>query len=403
MATIDTRKNKQGEVTGYRLRACVGRTPDYKQVWRTCTIPRPEGLTPAKEKKEVQRLANEWETAQKAEYDRTNSKTDKSKITFADFIENHWWADHILDGEHKPTGITFYRHMSNDLISYFGLKKRLAQIDTEAVKRYIKFLHTEARTQKGKPYSAETCIHHYNALRNVLGYAKRLHYIQNNPCDDLTAKEKPHKEQKAVDFLNPDETRRFIACLENEPLFWRAFMNVLITTGLRRGECVGLKWADIDPDELTITICRNVTIDKNAPDGFTVGSTKTGKSRIVPISNRVYNLLLELKHEQEAQLQIKVMPTAFVFSRDTDPYRPTYPTSPTKWMRRFVEKNNLPNVSPHDLRHSTASLAIESGASLKEVQELLGHANPATTMSFYLGLSQETKRRTVEGIESLLG
>ena len=151
------------------------------------------------------------------------------------------------------------------------------------------------------------------------------------------------------------------------------------------------------------TPARSVTIDKNAPDGFTVGSTKTGKSRIVPISNRVYNLLLELKHEQEAQLQIKVMPTAFVFSRDTDPYRPIYPTSPTKWMRRFVEKNNLPNVSPHDLRHSTASLAIESGASLKEVQELLGHANPATTMSFYLGLSKETKHRTVERIESLLG
>ena len=400
--TIDTRKNKQGEITGYRLRACVGRDEQGKQVWRTETIARPEGLTPAKEKKEVERFAAEWETRQKEEYQRTNSKTDKSKITLADFIREHWMKDHILDGEHKPTGITFFEYMSRDIISYFGEKKKLAQIDVESVKRYLKFLNTEARTQKGEPYSAETRVHHYNALRNILGYARRLGYIKDNPCDYLTAKEKPHKEKKQVDFLSPDETRRFIACLENEPLFWKAFMNVLITTGLRRGEALALTWADIDADELTITVCRNITVDKNAPEKYKIGSTKTGKSRIVPLSTRVYGLLMQLKREREEQLQVKLMPATFIFCRDADPSRPLYPTSPTKWLRRFIEKNNLPDVSPHDLRHSAASLAIEGGASMKEVQELLGHSNPSTTMGFYVGLTEQTRRRTVEGIERLI-
>ena len=53
--------------------------------------------------------------------------------------------------------------------------------------------------------------------------------------------------------------RRFIACLESEPLFWRAYFNILITCGLRRGECIGLQWRDIDPDKLTLTIERTVT------------------------------------------------------------------------------------------------------------------------------------------------
>ena len=75
MATIDTRRNKQGDITGYRLRACVGRDEQYKQVWRTCTIPRPEGLTPAKEKKEVQRMADEWEKEQKADYEKIRTKS----------------------------------------------------------------------------------------------------------------------------------------------------------------------------------------------------------------------------------------------------------------------------------------------------------------------------------------
>lgn len=403
MATIDVRKNKQGEITGYRLRICVGRDEQYKQVWRTCTISRPEGLTPAKEKKEVQRLADEWETGQKAEYERTHSKEDRDRITLVDFIKNHWWTDHVMDGTHTPSSVSFFGYMSDDIIAYFGEKKRLNQIDAEAVKRYIKYLNTEARTKQGKPYSATTVQHHFSTLRNILEYARRFHYIQSDPCQDLSQKEKPHRDAKKVDFLEADKAREFIRCMETEPLFWRAFVNVLITCGLRRGECIGLQWRDIDPGKLTLSISRNVTMDKNSPDKIRVGSTKTGESRTVPLSPRVYGLLMELKREQEERLQMKLMPACFIFSRQADPQKPIYPTEPTRFMRKFIARHNLPDVSPHDLRHTAATLALESGANLKEVQQLLGHADPATTMAFYTGVTEEAQRRTVEGIESLIG
>lgn len=403
MATIDTRKNKKGEITGYRLRACVGRDEQYKQVWRTCTISRPEGLTPAKEKKEVQRLADEWEKDQKAEYERTHSKEDRDKITLADFIKNHWWPDHVMDGTHTPSSISFFGYMSDDIIDYFGQKKRLNQVDAESIKRYIKYLNTTARTKQGKPYSTTTVQHHFSTLRNILEYARRFHYIQSNPCQDLSQKEKPHRDAKKVDFLDVDKAREFMRCLDGEPLFWRAFTNVLITCGLRRGECVGLQWQDIDPDKLTLTVSRNVTLDKNSPDKIRVGSTKTGEDRTVPISNRVYSILMELKREQEGRLQIKMFPGAFIFCRDADPRKPIYPTEPTRWQRKFVKRHNLPDVSPHDLRHTAATLALEAGANLKEVQQLLGHTDPSTTMAFYTGVTEEAQRRTVEGIESLIG
>lgn len=403
MATIDTRRNKQGEITDYRLRACVGRDEMYKQVWRTTTIKRPEGMTPAKEKKEVQRIADEWEAGQKAEYDRTHSKEDKDKIAFESFVRDHWWVDHVMDGTHTPSTISFFRYMSDDLIVYFG-KKRLNQIDVESVKRYTKYLRTEARTKAGEPYSQSTIQHHYKTLVNILDYARRMHYIQNNPCDDLSAKEKPHKERgKGIDFLDPEQARRFITCLEGEPLFWRVYENVLITCGLRRGECTGLQWRDIDPDKLVLHIERNVTIDRAAPEKYRVGTTKTGEDRIVPLSRRVYDLLMELKHEQEKKLQVKMMPTMFIFGRISDPRKPIYPTEPTRWQRKFIKRHSLPDVSPHDLRHTAATLALEAGANLKEVQQLLGHADPATTMAFYTGVTEEAQRRTVEGIESLIG
>lgn len=404
--TIDTRKNKAGEVTGYRLRVCVGRDEQYKQVWRTCTIPRPEGLTPAKERKEVQRIADEWEAAQKEEYQRTNAKTDKSKITFADFIETRWIPDHVLDGAHKPAGVTFYKYISTVIIAYFGRKKQLTQIDTESVKRFIGYLNKEARTQKGEPYSAETRVHVYNALRNILNYAKRMHYIKNNPCDDLLEKEKPHKEKKAIDFLDPEQAREFLYYLDSEPFFWRVFVNVLLTCGLRRGECVGLQWRDIDdinPNEPTLSISRNVTIDRNSPEKYSIGTTKTGVDRVIPLSSRVYGLLMDLKHEREEQLQAELSPDTFIFCRDGEPLKPLYPTSPTKWLRRFVERHDLPDISPHDLRHSAATIAMEAGASLKQVQQLLGHSNATVTMQFYAGVSRGAARATVDGIERILG
>lgn len=401
--TIDTRKNKSGEVTGYRLRACVGRDEQYKQVWRTCTIPRPEGLTPAKEKKEVERLAGEWEKEQQEEYSRTHRKVDKSRITLADFIRDHWWADSVMDGEHKPTTQEFFKYMSDDIIAYFGEKKQLSQVDAEAVKKYVKFLNTEAKTRAGKPYSASSVQHHFKTLRNILEYARRFHYIKENPCNNLSPKDKPHRDVKKIDFLDVDEAKRFLQCLDGEPLFWRVYMNILMTCGLRRGEATGLQWRDIDKEKLTLTVARNVAPDKTAPDKYTVGTPKTGEGRTVPLLPRVYALLMDLKREQEEHFQTKLFPASFIFCRDDNPWRPVYPTVPTRWQRRFVKRHGLPDVSPHDLRHTAATLARESGADLKQVQELLGHKDAATTMEFYAAVTEKAQRRTVEGIESLLG
>lgn len=398
MATIIEKKNKAGELISYKIMVCVGRDEHYKQIWRTCTIKRPEGLTPAKERKEIERQADAWEKSVQEEYSRTHTKTDKDKITFADFVKNHWWTDHVMDGTHTPSTISFFRYMSEDLVAYFG-KKKLRQIDAEAVKRYIKYLNNEAVTRGGDPYGATTKKHHYDTLRNILEYAKRFHYIDDYPCRELAQKEKPHRERKKVDFLEPDQAMKFIACLDGESLYWRSLMNLLITTGLRRGEAAAIQWGDIDTKKLELAVIRNVTLDKAA---IHVGKTKTGEERTVALSFRMVAMLMELKREQEEKYQAILLPSAFVFCNDADPYTPIRPDSITKHVKSFVKRNGLPDVSPHDLRHSAATLALESGADLKQVQELLGHKDASTTMQFYAGVTEAAKRRTVEGIENLI-
>lgn len=402
MATIDVRRNKAGEITGYRIRACVGRDDDYKQIWRTCTISRPEGLTPKKEEKEIKRLADEWEKAQKEEFERTKAKKDKTKISFSDFVREIWWKNHVMDGSHTPSSISFYRIMSDDIVSYFGDKKKISQFDAETIKKYIVYLQTEAKTKSGEVYSQTTIVRHYQTLRNILNFALRFGYLKDDPCKYLSVKDKPHQKIQEIDFLAPKDAQRYLSCLENEPLYWRALENVLITTGLRRGEVCGLQWGDIDKDKLTITVNRNVTRDENADNKIHIGTPKNKESRIVPISARVYSLLVSLKNEQEEKYKVTILPTAFVFCRDGDLYTPCYPTEPTRWQRKFVERYGLPKVSPHDLRHTAATLALQGGADLKQVQSLLGHSDPSTTMKFYAGVTDEMQRRTVEGIESVI-
>ena len=219
---------------------------------------------------------------------------------------------------------------------------------------------------------------------------------------DLSQKERPRRDRKTIDFLEPEQAVKFMQCLESEPIYWQALMNVLITTGLRRGEAVTLQWRDLDAKKLELDVVRNVTLDKSAETGLHIGKTKTGESRVVPISARLCSLLLSLKKSQEEKYGAKLLPTSFIFGNDTDPYKPIRPDSVTRHVRKFVEANGLPDVSPHDLRHSAATLALESGADLKDVQTLLGHKDPSTTLKFYTGVSEEKQRRTVEGIESLL-
>lgn len=412
---IEEKKNKAGETVSYKFRCCVARDEQYRQIWRTCTIsaddPRLEGLTPKRLKDELTNIKHQWDKEQKDDYEKNHSKTDKTKITFKEFVSDHWMKDHVIP-DHTPSSIQFFQYTSKKAVEYFGDKKKLRDIDTEAVKRYLNYLRTTP-TDTGEPFSASSIKHFFGTLKNVLKYAKRLKYIDADPTEDLAPSEKPHRERKTIDFLTPEEAKRFMQCLETETLFWRCMFNVLLVSGLRRGEACGLQWGDLNEKKLELSVVRNVTLDKSSESGFNIGKTKNGTERTVPVSDRLCKMILALKAEREYNLSEKdpegnvtvpvtILPHGYIFSNATEPYKPIRPDSVTTKVKRFTEKNGLRNVSPHDLRHSAASLALESGADLKQIQELLGHADPETTMRFYAGVTEDSKRRAVEGTESLL-
>ncbi len=112
-------------------------------------------------------------------------------------------------------------------------------------------------------------------------------------------------------------------------------------------------------------------------------------------------MLKALKAEQEKDFGV-LLPYAFIFGNITDCYSPNRPDNITRWLNRFEKRHGLRNVSPHDLRHTCGTLLLQSGATIKETQTILGHADASTTLKFYVGVDNEKLKSAMDRMESML-
>jgi integrase len=205
-----------------------------------------------------------------------------------------------------------------------------------------------------------------------------------------------------VDALAEEEAVRFFNALLTCDFEFRCVLQVLITTGLRRGECLGLQWSDIDFQNGTLTVNRSTTYTPEC--GITVAQPKTAHSvRTIPVVPSTLSLLKQLQKQQEREHPATILTGAFVFSRPGEPFEPRDPSAITRHMKRFVRSAGLPDVSPHDLRHSCASLLLSSGADIKSVQEILGHADASTTLNFYVKTDLNQMRSATEKYAKAFG
>lgn len=385
MASI--RENqKNGKTISYRFIVCLERDVRGKQIRRYSTWVPPEGLTPAKARKAAERAADEWEQAVKAEYQKEKEQGNAYRLPpeqrhddFTAFINEVWLPLQVRNGNDKPTTIVFYQHMANTIINYFdgAILQEISSID---IQKYLTYLRTSYRSKLGKPLSAKTLRHQYGTLNLIFGYAEKQEMISKNPMRKVDA---PKKEKKPVDALTPEQAKHFFAMLSDCPLDFHCILHLLITTGIRRGECLGLKWKDIDEKAGTVKIERSVSYTPES--GIVVSTPKTTTSiRTIPIMPSTLQLLQQLKKQRREENPNIIIKEAFVFPNKEDAFLPRDPSSITRRVKKFTSRIGMESFSPHDLRHSVASLLLSNGADIKSVQALLGHANSSTTLDFYV-------------------
>lgn len=388
MANIREKK-KDGKIISYSFTVCLARDASRKQVRRFTTWTPPEGLAPTKARKAAERAADAWESEVRAEYQKEEEAKaagraymlppEKRHDDFIAFIQNTWFPLQVRGVTEKPNTIAFYQTMVKTITGYFqgAVLQEIGPLD---IQKYLIYLRTNYKSKLGKPLSPKSIRHQYSTLCLIFEYAAKQEMIARNPMEKVDA---PKKEKKPVDALTQEQAAEFFKLLPSCSLDFRCILQLLITTGIRRGECMGLQWGDIDEKASTIKIERNVSYTPES--GVIVSTPKTVNSiRIIPIMPSTLHLLQEWKKETQRQHPDAILKSAFLFPKGDDVFAARDPNSVTRRVKRFMKSNGLPDLSPHDLRHSCATLLLSQGADIKSVQEILGHADASTTLNFYV-------------------
>ena len=173
---------------------------------------------------------------------------------------------------------------------------------------------------------------------------------------------------------------------------------------MRRGECCGLKWCDIDWEQRSIHICRNAV--KVTDEEIFVKEPKTrAGNRYVYFSAEMESLLREYRQEcayiAETYDQREMTANDFLFRRQ-GAQLPMTPTTFTYRFKLILKKNGLPQeLNVHSLRHTAASLMIAGGTDVATVAGILGHSQPSTTLDIYTHAFDKNKKAASAGLQGM--
>ena len=238
---------------------------------------------------------------------------------------------------------------------------------------------------QGKAHA--TCVKVYTILHSLFKMAYMTDVVPIDPMDKVE-RPKPRKNELKdadVEAYTVEEVQRIFTALEREPLKWRVLLRLLIDTGIRRGECCGLRRQNIDFKANTITIAGNLCYTPQK--GIYLDTPKSGKVRTIDVDPEIISLLRQLRQEQASHAI-----STYAFTQPNSP-EPMHPQSPAKYMQKFSKKYGVPNLHPHKLRHTFASIAITNGADVASVSEKLGHSDKAVTLRMYTHADQESMKR----------
>lgn len=332
--------------------------------------------------------------AKKKLKEKQGSKTIKS----ATYLFQEWVLEYLEKYKKNELKVTTYdsymliyrKHINNS---------QLGKIKLECVKSADLQKFYNGKIKDG--YSSKTVRSIEVIINSALDMAFKLRMISENPNMFTTIPKKVKYEAKV---LSMEEVERIVTETKDEELY--PIIVTTVYTGMRKGEVMGLKWENVDFKERRIfiksSLCR---VEDEQPDEkgrrhvtYKTLEPKTKKSiRVVPMLDEVYEALIEQKRRQELQKEIYkeiYLDQGYVFADITGNYLPQ-----RQFMDRyhqFLQKYGITDIRFHDLRHTFATLLIESDVSMKLVQELLGHSTITTSMDIYTHVSDQKKEQALK-------
>jgi integrase len=314
-----------------------------------------------------------------------------------------WLAHHRERGNLAPTTLQGYERNIALATRHSGhiLLEKLTPRDLDAL--YAKLL-THGSQPDGappRPLSRQSVMHVHRLLHTALKQAKKWRLIAHNPAADATPPSVTHKQARA---FTTEEITRLLAAAESDPET-HCMLALLLTTGLRRSELLGLALDSIDLDAATLTVQRTVTETRIAP-AVVREITKTKSSRrTLAIPAAVVTLLRAQKARvlEQALAWGSEYASGPRFLFPVNGGEPMRPLNLTARLARLVRRAGIKGVQPvHGWRHATATLLIAGGADVKTTQSRLGHSTPTITLALYTDKVDERDRAAGEALAGYL-
>jgi len=287
--------------------------------------------------------------------------------------------------------------VESHILPYFDeLGIKLVETDRRVLQRYIDEKYQNGRKDGKGGLSPRSLRLHKNVLYQTMQNSVRDGLISNNPCEFLIL---PQMQRFEAQFYNEEQLVKLLEAVKGEPLF--PVIKLTAVYGLRRSEVLGLKWDSVDFVAGTLTIKHTVSKVTRAVEK---DKTKNASSRrSFPLIPEIQSMLLELKkREAENRRAFGKEYASNDYILKWDDGRPFSPDYVSQKFSRLLEIHGLPHIRFHELRHSCASFLINSGFTLKDVQEWLGHADIKMTANIYGHLDVARKQGMADRLSESL-
>lgn len=347
-----------------------------------------------KTKKEAQSKLNE------ILYKLENGYTISSDMFISDYLDM-WLDDYIKDIRSENTYVKYKNICDKYIIPVLGDIK-LSALKVIHIEKLIRHFRKEGLN----PTSTQN---YYGIIRAALNKAVKLQLLNDNPCKFIDT---PKRGKFKANTLTVQEFYLIYNKLNAElyeDYIFKLALDIALETGLRRGEMCGLTWDDIDFNNKCIHINQALIRVDNT---YTISSLKTDSSyRSLPVSDA---LLVKLENHKKRQKINRVKYGQFylknifnkkeydlVFTWENGKF--IIPSNFLQRLKRMLKHCNInKNIRWHDLRHTNATLLLEGGASMKTVQERLGHSLMQTTSDTYAHVTEKMNREATNIISNIL-
>jgi integrase len=365
-------KSKRGN--SYQFTESCGYNSKGKQIRRTTTWQIPDNLLnnpKALEKEATRQLILFEEDCRQG----LAVTTVKKFEVFA----NEWLED-IVKPDKKQTSYTKLVSCSKRVYSELG-HYRIDRITPAIIQDFINGLSKKGANERtGEKLAPKTVKHYLSFISCVFTHAVDMRIIAKSPCKGIKI---PKIRKKERLLYSEEELNQFLIALENAPLKYRVFFSLIVHSGARRGEILGLMFKDFNWKKNKVKIERTALYDAELGDYTDTPKTEASR-RTLNFSPEVIELVRKLKAEQKAErerLGGKWVDNDRLFTKWNG--LPMNYQTPAEWLQGFTQANGLPYYGIHHFRHLFASLLIHRGVSIVKISKMLGHENPTVTLQIY--------------------